>query len=199
MPLYMSNITKHENEFYGRHFISTATDTTSTVAYLGLGSNMGDRVAQIEEAITMIGHLPETRILRRSPLYESKPWGKTDQPDFLNMVVEISTNIGPHVLLHHCKEIEAKLGREPGERWGPRPIDIDIVLYGDKHINTATLTLPHQRMWERQFVLRPLADLLPNLVGPDNAPIEKFLQREEIAAQGVREYRLERKSGNEEK
>ena len=171
----------------------------NTIAYLGLGSNVGERAAQIEEAIEMMGRLPETRMLRRSPLYESKPWGKTDQPDFLNIVIEISTNIEPHLLLQHCKNIEAKLGREPGEQWGPRPIDIDILLYGDKRLKTATLILPHQRMWERQFVLRPLADLLPNLAGPDNIPIEKFLQREEIAAQGVREYRLERKSGNEER
>ncbi len=152
---------------------------------------MGERTAQIEEALARIGRLPKTRILRRSPIYESKPWGKTNQPDFLNIVVEISTNIEPHVLLHHCKKIETQLGREPGEHWGPRPIDVDILLYGDKRLKTATLVLPHKRMWERQFVLRPLADLLPNLAGPDNIPIEKFLQREEIAAQGVREYRLE--------
>ena len=147
----------------------------------------------------MIGHLPETRILGRSPLYESKAWGKTNQPDFLNMVVEISTNIDPQVLLDNCKKIEAKLGREPGEQWGPRPIDIDILLYGDKHLNTATLVLPHRRMWQRQFVLRPLADLLPNLIGPDNSPVEEVLQREEIAAQGVRAHKLERNHVNEEK
>ncbi|MEO6457726.1 MAG: 2-amino-4-hydroxy-6-hydroxymethyldihydropteridine diphosphokinase [Chloroflexia bacterium] len=189
-----------DRESHGwRHLILAATHTTDTVTYLSLGSNMGDRAAQIEEAIAMIGRLPETSILKHSPLYESKPWGKTNQPDFLNMVVEISTNIDPHELLHNCKNIEAKLGREPGEQWGPRPIDIDILLYGDKRLKTDTLIIPHQRMWERQFVLRPLANLLPNLVGPDNTPIEKFLQREEIAAQGVREYRLERKKGNEEK
>ena len=181
---------------YRRQLIPAATDT---IAYLGLGSNMGDRVVQIEEAIAMLDQLPGTHVLRRSPLYESKPWGKTDQPDFLNMVVVLSTNIDPRILLHHCKEIETQLGRKSGERWGPRPIDIDILLYDEMHLESATLTLPHPRIWERQFVLRPLADLLPNLAGPDNTPIGKVLQREEIAAQGVREYRLERERGNEEK
>ena len=171
----------------------------NTIAYLGIGSNMGDRASQIEEALAMIARLPETKLLRRSPLYESKPWGKTDQPDFLNIVVEISTSLNPQLLLRHAKSIEARLDRGPGEQWGPRPIDIDILLYGDKRLRTATLVLPHQRMWERHFVLRPLADLLPDLIGPGNTPIEKFLQQEEIAAQDVREYKLESVPVNEQK
>jgi len=164
------------------------TTSTESVAYLSLGSNMGEREAQIEAALRALGRLPDTRVLRKSPWYESKPWGKTDQPDFLNMVVEISTNLAPHTLLRHCQSIEKAQGREEGEKWGPRPIDIDILLFGDRRIRTATLVLPHARMWERHFVLRPLADLLPDLNGPGNTPIVDMLQKDEIASQQVQPY-----------
>src|SRR5689334_1457957 len=100
-----------------------------TVAYLGLGSNMGDRMGQLSAAIEAIGSLPSTRIMKQSHVYETKAWGKTDQPDFLNIAVEIATALDPQELLRLCKEIEANQGRLPGERWGPRPIDIDILLY----------------------------------------------------------------------
>src|SRR5438105_14365948 len=105
--------------------------------YLGLGSNMGDREAHIEAALAALNRLPGTRVLRQSRLYGSKPWGRTDQPDYLNMVAEISTQLDPETLLRECKQIERDLGRVPGERWGPRPIDIDILLYNDATITTA--------------------------------------------------------------
>jgi 2-amino-4-hydroxy-6-hydroxymethyldihydropteridine diphosphokinase len=157
------------------------TTSTESVAYLSLGSNMGEREEQIQNALKALERLPDTRLLRKSPLYESKAWGKTDQADFLNMVVEVNTNLAPHTLLRHCQNIEKQLGREEGEKWGPRPIDIDILLFGDRSIRTATLVLPHARMWERHFVLRPLADLLPNLVGPKGVSIEEMLRMDEIA------------------
>jgi len=160
---------------------------------------MGDRLAQIEQSLDMIDRLPQTHLLRRSRLYESKAWGKTDQADFLNMVAEIRTGLRPQLLLRHVKSIETKLGRQKGERWGPRPIDIDILLYGNERLDTITLTVPHPRMWERRFVLRPLADLLPDLAGPDNLPIKKILQLREITAQDVREYKTERDLVNEAK
>src|SRR5687767_15351975 len=104
MPSCAGHKTGHRTiRHKSRRIMPAATDTT---AYLGLGSNMGDREQQIEEALALLGRLPETRILRRSQLYESKPWGKTDQPDFLNMVVEISTRLAPHLVLRHCKSIE---------------------------------------------------------------------------------------------
>lgn len=155
------------------------------IAYLGLGSNMDDPRAQLNAAIEAISRIPSTQVLRASPLYASKPWGKTDQPDFLNMVLEIETGLAPHSLFLRCKEIEAEQGRTAGERWGPRPIDIDILLYGTESLNTASLVVPHPRMWERAFVLQPLADLRPDLIGPDGSPIEAYLESEAIANQVV--------------
>lgn len=174
------------------------TTSTESLAYLGLGSNMGEREAQISTALDALDRLPDTKVLRKSPLYESKPWGKTDQPDFLNMVAEISTRLAPHTLLSHCQNIEKGQGREDGEKWGPRPIDVDILLFGDRRIRTATLVLPHARMWERHFVLRPLADLLPNLVSPDGTPLDQMLQKDEIAGQEVKAY-SKRKPQDEDK
>ena len=160
--------------------------TTNTIAYLGLGTNMGDRDAQLDDALAALARIPATQVLRESPIYESKPWGKTDQPDFLNMVVEIETQLEPHTLHRHLKKIESDLGREEeGEKWGPRPIDIDLLLYGTRTLMTASLVVPHPRMWERHFVLRPLADLAPNLTGPDGVPLSQLLQDEAIASQGL--------------
>jgi 2-amino-4-hydroxy-6-hydroxymethyldihydropteridine diphosphokinase len=141
--------------------------------------------AQLEAAVAALGLLPTTHIQRISPLYVSKAWGKTDQPDFLNMVVEIDTALAPASLLRKIKQIEADQGRTPGERWGPRPVDIDILLYDKQEINTPTLVIPHPRMWERAFVLRPLADLAPDLISSDGTPITTVLRQEPIASQGV--------------
>src|SRR5438067_9389317 len=158
-------------------------------AYLGLGSNMGDREAHLEAGVEAIGRLHGTRVLRRSPLYESEPWGPVEQPNYLNMVVEVATALPPEELLHLCKEIEKEQGRVPGERWGPRPLDIDILLYDDRHIHTESLTVPHPRMWERAFVLLPLADLAPALRGPDGRSIMELLEQESMKSQGVWPYR----------
>ncbi|MDQ6694677.1 MAG: 2-amino-4-hydroxy-6-hydroxymethyldihydropteridine diphosphokinase, partial [Chloroflexota bacterium] len=98
------------------------------IAYLGLGSNMGDSLAHLENGLVVVGMLPGTRVVNRSPLYVTKAWGKTNQPDFLNMVAEISTELPPETLLSECKKIEQQEGRTEGEHWGPRPLDIDILL-----------------------------------------------------------------------
>jgi 2-amino-4-hydroxy-6-hydroxymethyldihydropteridine diphosphokinase len=153
--------------------------------YLGLGSNMHNPPTQLETAVAALRLLPITRVLRLSPLYKSRALGKTDQPDFLNMVVEIDTELQPGPLLKQVKQIEAAQGRTPGEHWGPRPVDVDILLYGDRKVDTPTLVIPHPRMWERAFVLRPLADLAPDLLAPDGTLITKLLEHEEIASQGV--------------
>jgi 2-amino-4-hydroxy-6-hydroxymethyldihydropteridine diphosphokinase len=153
--------------------------------YLSLGSNLGDREANLERAIEAIEGLPGTRLVRRSALYETAPWGPVPQPDYLNMVVEISTRLGPSELLRRGKEIEREMGRVTGERWGPRPIDIDILLFGDETIETEELTVPHPRMWERAFVLRPLADLEPEMKGPDGSTVLQLLERESIASQPI--------------
>ena len=155
------------------------------IVYLGLGSNMHDPPAQLEAAVAALRLLPSTHVRRVSHLYTSKAWGKTDQPDFLNMVVEIDTDLSPASLLHAIKQIEVTQGRTPGERWGPRPVDIDILLYDNQEINTPTLVIPHPRMWERAFVLRPLADLAPDLLSSGGTPITDLLRQEPIASQGV--------------
>ncbi len=160
--------------------------TTNTTAYLGLGTNMGDRDAQLQAALAAIAKIPAATISRQSPIYESKPWGKTDQPDFLNMVVEISTQLEPHTLHRHLQKIERDLGREEGgEKWGPRTIDIDLLTYGSRIIKTASLVVPHARMWERHFVLRPLADLAPEMAVPDGRSVAQLLENDNIKSQGL--------------
>lgn len=159
-----------------------------TIVYLGLGSNIDDPPRQLAAAVAAIERLPSTNLLRRSPVYASKPWGKLDQPDFLNMVVEIETNLSPHTLLRHCKHIEAEQGRTEGERWGPRPVDIDILIFGNRTIRTASLVVPHPRMWDRAFVLRPLGDLKPGIASPQGRQINSLLSQPELAAQEVWRY-----------
>lgn len=156
-----------------------------TLTYLGLGSNMDNPRAQLRAAAESIDRLPRTTVLRSSPLYGSKAWGKTDQADFVNMVLEVETGLMAEALLKECKRIEQEQGRTAGERWGPRPVDLDILLFGAQEISTPTLQVPHPRMWQRGFVLKPLADLAPDLPGPDGMPVGSYLERPEIVEQGV--------------
>lgn len=169
--------------------------TKAVTAFIGIGSNMGDRELALRQAVEAIGKWPGTQLLRASPVYETKPWGPTAQPDYLNMVVEISTQLDPHRLLRHCKDLEKRLGREAsGERWGPRPLDLDVLLYGNRRLATANLVVPHPRMWERAFVLRPLFDLAPDLRAPGGVLIGDLLASERIAAQRVVPYEAQRHS-----
>jgi 2-amino-4-hydroxy-6-hydroxymethyldihydropteridine diphosphokinase len=132
--------------------------------YLGLGSNLGDRKAFLDSAISTLA--PAVRVSRLSPIYETIPWGYSDQDDFLNMVVEAETDLGPKQLLVLLKGIEVKLGRQPRFRNGPREIDIDILLYDDVILDEVGLRIPHPRLAERAFMLVPLADLAPDLEIP---------------------------------
>jgi len=134
------------------------------VAFLGIGSNLGDRRAHLADALRQLGADPTVRIAQGSSVYETKPVGKTDQPDFLNMVVKINTTLPPFALLTTCLAIEARLGRERRERWGPRTIDLDVLIYGGKKLNDERLVLPHPRMHERSFVMVPLAEIAPHAV-----------------------------------
>lgn len=128
-------------------------------AYLALGTNLGDRLENLRRALA---ELPAgVRVLRASAVYETLPWGITDQPLFLNMVVEVQTTLAPLVLLHELKALERRLGRREGVRYGPRLIDLDILIYNDWVVETPDLTIPHPRMAERAFVLVPLSDLAP--------------------------------------
>lgn len=139
-----------------------------TEAYLGLGSNMGDKLLYLKEAIEEIGKLEKTEVLAVSSLYITKPWGKTDQDDFLNQVVCIKTNLTPQELLKSLQDIEINMGRQRNQKWGPRIIDIDILLYGDEVIHTEELIIPHPYMKQRLFVLVPLAEINENVIFPDD-------------------------------
>src|SRR5438309_11898483 len=118
-------------------------------AYLGLGSNMGEREELLGQALNAIGSFPGTSLERVSPTYRSEPWGLVEQPDFLNLVAEIRTSLDPQRLLALCKDTEKAQGRTEGVRWGPRPLDIDILLYDDLQVHTDDLEIPHPQMWER--------------------------------------------------
>ncbi|MEN8614918.1 2-amino-4-hydroxy-6-hydroxymethyldihydropteridine diphosphokinase [Dehalogenimonas sp. THU2] len=140
--------------------------TSATTLYLGLGSNLGDRTANLERAINLLNR--PLKITRRSPVYETEPVGVPEQPKFLNMVVEAQTHIAPADLLKLIKGIEQILGRGKAGSDAPRVIDIDILFYGNLKLATDTLTIPHPRMNRRAFVLKPLADLAPKLKHPGN-------------------------------
>ncbi len=133
-------------------------------AYIALGTNLGERRANLRRAIEMMG--PGVRVLRKSPVYETTPWGVLDQPDFLNQVVAVETDLAPHRLLMELKRIEAEMGREQTVRYGPRIIDLDILFYNDEVIDLPSLTIPHPYLHERAFVLAPLNDLIPERAHP---------------------------------
>lgn len=132
--------------------------------YLALGSNLGDRRHNLAAALRALP--PEVEISELSPLYETTPAYVTNQPLFLNMAVEGYTTLSPTGLLNHLQQIERSLGRERTLRYGPRTIDLDILFYDELILDLPGLTLPHPRMSERDFVLRPLADIAPNFVHP---------------------------------
>lgn len=134
---------------------------------LALGSNLGDRVANLRAAVEAVGALPGTRVVSVSHAYETAPWGVADQPAFLNAAVAVETSMQPLELLRALKNIERQLGRAPGGvKWGPRVIDIDIVLWGDVKLNTPELVLPHPEFRRRAFVLAPLAEIAGEAVDP---------------------------------
>ena len=132
--------------------------------YLALGSNLGDRQANLKQAIASLS--PQMEVKAKSRVYETPPWGYTDQPKFLNQVVKVDTYVGPEQLLKHLKRLEIALGRIPSFQNGPRLIDLDILFYDELILNTPPLLLPHPRLQERGFVLMPLSDIAPNLVHP---------------------------------
>ena len=132
--------------------------------YLSLGSNLGDREGYLRRAVERLSSLPRTRLLAQSSIIETPPWGKTDQPAFLNMAVALETELSPEALLERTREVENALGRQRIEQWGPRTLDIDILVYAGETRDTPTLRLPHPYITERPFVLEPLAQIAPDLV-----------------------------------
>jgi 2-amino-4-hydroxy-6-hydroxymethyldihydropteridine diphosphokinase len=141
-----------------------------TTAYVGLGSNLGDREGLVREAAALIG------CTRLSTIVETEPWGYENQPRFLNAVAEVETGLEPLPFLTHLLDIERRLGRERvGPRWGPRTIDLDLLLFGDRVVDEADLVVPHPRLLERLFVLEPLAELAPELEIPGNGTVASAL------------------------
>ena len=139
----------------------------NVVVHLALGSNLGDRAANLTHARALLSEFVSD--IRCSSIYETPPWGVTDQPPFLNQVVTGTTSLAPLSLLNRLKAIERDMGRKKTARYGPRIIDLDILLYGERVINYRRLQVPHPRMHERAFVLVPLAELSPRLVIPGSS------------------------------
>ncbi|MCX5479669.1 2-amino-4-hydroxy-6-hydroxymethyldihydropteridine diphosphokinase [Kaistia geumhonensis] len=133
-------------------------------AYLGLGSNLGDRETMLRSAVAALSESAGVTVTAISPVYETPPWGPVPQGPYLNACVAIATSLSPRALLDLCLAIERRHGRERSVRWGPRTLDIDILDYGGMQINEPGLALPHPRLAERAFVLVPLADIAPDLV-----------------------------------
>lgn len=134
------------------------------IVYVALGSNLGDRLVNLKQAIASLS--PQIEVRAKSRVYETPPWGYTDQPAFLNQVIKGNTYVEPVPLIKHLKRLEIALGRVPSFQNGPRLIDLDILFYDELILNTPPLLLPHPRLQERGFVLMPLSDIAPNLVHP---------------------------------
>lgn len=146
-----------------------------TDAYIGLGSNLADPQAQVRRAAVALKALPRSRFVGLSSLYASPPLGGMEQPDYVNAVAAISTQLAPEELLDELQGIERRMGRPAvHERWGPRIIDLDLLLVGDLRCTTPRLTLPHPGIEQRSFVLYPLAELAPELVLPGLGPVSEL-------------------------
>ena len=158
----------------------------SEAIYLGLGSNLGDRLSNLTGAVEKLERRG-VRLLRSSRVYETDPVGGPEQPDYLNAVIEVATELEPRELLEACLDVERALGRERGERWGPRTIDIDLLTFGNREIREAELEVPHPRMHERAFVLIPLLELDADPALPGGRRVDTVRLGPEVLA-GVRPF-----------
>ena len=144
--------------------------------YIAIGSNLASPLEQVNAAIQAIGEIPDSRIMAVSSFYRTPPLGPQDQPDYLNAAVALETTLAPEALLDHTQRIELQQGRvRKAERWGPRTLDLDIMLFGDEVINTERLTVPHYDMKNRGFMLWPLVEIAPELLFPGNTPLRTYL------------------------
>ena len=146
-----------------------------TRAYLGLGSNQGDRVALLNAALERLEASGRVRVTKRSSLYETAPVGLTEQPRFVNLAAEVETDLDPLDLLELVLAAERDLGRVRTKRWGPRTVDIDILMYDDVQVDTPVLAIPHPEMTRRRFVLEPLLEVAPDAALPDGRRLASFL------------------------
>ena len=148
-----------------------------TIAYIALGSNLDNPKMQIQDAFAELDEIENTRLLQLSSLYASAPWGYADQPDFVNAVASVETELSPQRLLEELLKIEAWHGRSRTFANAPRTLDLDIALYGDEIVDENNLKIPHPRMHERAFVLMPLTEIAPDLVIPGQGKIADLLKR----------------------
>jgi 2-amino-4-hydroxy-6-hydroxymethyldihydropteridine diphosphokinase len=156
------------------------TDVVWQPAYIGLGSNLGDPVARLRAALDALGGLPDCRALRVSPFYRTAPFGPVEQPSFVNAAAGLLTCLDPHALLAALRELERRLGRSPPrERWGPREIDLDLLVHGTAVVSDDVLTLPHPGIPQRDFVLYPLRDIAPDLWVPGQGRVRRLAGRVE--------------------
>lgn len=156
---------------------------SATRAFVGLGSNLDDPRAQLDRALVALSQTPGIELRAVSSYYRTAPWGETAQPDFLNAVAQIDTTLTAPTLLAQLIRIEATAGRTREQRWGPRTLDLDLLLHGDTVCDTGQLQLPHPRMHERAFVLAPLAELAPDLVLAPHGRVTELLAQ--LGAAGV--------------
>ncbi|HAU5063997.1 TPA: 2-amino-4-hydroxy-6-hydroxymethyldihydropteridine diphosphokinase [Citrobacter amalonaticus] len=147
-----------------------------TLVYIALGSNLASPLEQVNAAVNAIGEIPESRIVALSSFYRTPPLGPQDQPDYLNAAVALATTLEAETLLDHTQRIELQQGRvRKAERWGPRTLDLDIMLFGDRVINSERLTVPHYDMKNRGFMLWPLFEIAPDLHFPDGTSLQQRL------------------------
>ncbi|EOX8574121.1 2-amino-4-hydroxy-6-hydroxymethyldihydropteridinepyrophosphokinase [Salmonella enterica subsp. indica] len=147
-----------------------------TIAYIALGSNLASPLEQVNAALKAIADIPDSRVVTVSSFYRTPPLGPQDQPDYLNAAVALETTLAPEELLNHTQRIELQQGRvRKAERWGPRTLDLDIMLFGDEVINTERLTVPHYDMKNRGFMLWPLFEIAPELRFPGITPLGDYL------------------------
>ena len=146
-------------------------------AFLGMGGNVGDVPTTLAEAMWAIDSLPQTSIRAQSSFYRTPPWGRTDQPEFINAVVELQTRLDPRVLLNYLLEIETRFGRDrsESEKWGPRELDLDLLTFGDESIDEPGMHIPHPHLHERAFVLVPLSEIAPSLEIPGVGIVSELL------------------------
>jgi 2-amino-4-hydroxy-6-hydroxymethyldihydropteridine diphosphokinase len=154
----------------------------TVTACIALGSNLDDPRLQVERGFAALAALPRTRLLARSRLYRTPPWGMPDQPDFINAAVRLETTLTPRELLDALLAIEARAGRMRGARNGPRILDLDLLLYGNRVINEPDIVVPHPRLHERAFVLRPLVDVAADFEVPGRGRVVELLQRVDATA-----------------
>ena len=147
-------------------------------AYIGVGSNLEGPAAQVRNACDALAELPESRLVATSALYANPPMGPQDQPDYINAVAALLTRLAPHALLDVLKEVERNQGRvrTPGDRWGARIIDLDLLIYGSANLADPGLTIPHPGISERNFVLFPLLDIAPSLIVMGQGPVAAMTQ-----------------------